>query len=219
MSDIVIFGVPGSPYVRSLVLTLEEKGIGYQLTNMGIGGNRRPDYLARQPFGKIPAMTHGDFTLYETQAMIRYVNRLSPEPNLVPDDPRAEARMNQVIGMSDWYVFPGPSIGIGFHRVVAPKFGMAADEAKVAAAIEPSRTCLTALSAILRDQPFFAGDHISLADLHLFPHLEFLNMAAPEGPQLLADYPSLTAWLTHMQARPSVKATTWEALSAKAQAA
>ena len=219
MSEISIYGIPGSPFLRSLVLTLEEKGLPYRLHNIGMGGNRHPDYLARQPFGKIPVITHGDFTLYETQAIIRYVNRLSPEPNLVPEDPRAEARMNQVIGISDWYVFPGPSAGIGFHRVVAAKFGMPADEAKVAASIEPSRTCLSALSGILREQKFFAGDQVSLADLHVFPHLEFLSFAAPEGPQLLAEFPSLTAWLAQMQERPSVRATTWEAMNAKAQAA
>jgi glutathione S-transferase len=219
MNEIIIYGIPGSPFLRSLALTLEEKELPYQIKNIGMGGNRHPDYLAKQPFGKIPVITHGDFTLYETQAMIRYVNRLKDEPNLVPDDPRAEARMNQVIGISDWYVFPGPSAGIGFHRVVAPKFGMPADEAKVAATIEPARTCLGALSAILRDQKFFAGDQISLADLHLFPHLEFLSLAAPEGPALLAEFPSLTAWLTRMQSRPSVQATTWEAMTAKAKAA
>lgn len=219
MQDIIIFGVPGSPFVRSLLLTLEEKRLPYRLKNIGMGGNRQPDYLARQPFGKIPAMSHGDFALYETQAMIRYVNRLTPLPNLVPDDPRAEARMNQVIGISDWHVFPGPSASIGFHRVVAPKLGMPVDEATVMAAIEPSRTCLRALSEILSNHDFFAGDQISLADLHVFPHLEFLSMAAPEGPQLLGECPALLAWLARLHSRASVQATTWEAVTAKAQAA
>src|SRR5215472_14839273 len=102
MSEIVIHGVPGSPYVRSALLGLEEKGLPYRLAVMAIGGHRTEESLQRNPFGRIPVMEHSDFCLYETQAIVRYADSLGSGPSLVPQNARAAARMNQVIGIVDW---------------------------------------------------------------------------------------------------------------------
>ena len=74
--DIVIHGVPGSPYLRSALLGLEEKGLPYRLNVIELETQRGPEYLKLQPFGRIPVLEHGDFRLYETQAMLRYIDTL-----------------------------------------------------------------------------------------------------------------------------------------------
>jgi glutathione S-transferase len=215
MPAIVIHGIPGSPYVRMPLLACEEKGAPWRLEPLPMGP-RPPGYLARQPFGKIPALQHGDFQLYETQAMIRYIDQALPGPSLTPADPRAAARMNQVMGIVDCYVSKSISAGISWNRLVAPVFGMPVDEQAVVDALPMSRTCVAALEDILGDQPFFTGEAVSLADLMAIAHLEMLSRT-PEGAEISAGS-SLLGWIARMEARPSVQATTWERLSALAQA-
>ena len=55
---------------------------------------------------------HGDFVLYETQAVVRYLDALIAEPALTPETAREAARMNQLMGIVDCYVFPSISSSI-----------------------------------------------------------------------------------------------------------
>ncbi|HEY3949750.1 glutathione S-transferase family protein [Phenylobacterium sp.] len=202
MSKIIIHGIPGSPYVRTPLLVCEEKGAPYELAAMafGPGATRTPEHLARQPFGRMPAIEHGDFKLYETQAIIRYVDRAFDGPALSPSDPRALARMDQVLNIVDWYVMPSISSAIGFNRIVKPIFGMPVDES--------ARTCVKALEDILAAKPYFAGEAVSLADLSAIAHLDFLART-PEGADMLAGSP-LLGWMERMAERPSVAKTTMQ---------
>lgn len=207
MSEVILYGVPGSPYLRMPLLVCEETGAPWRLVAMQPGENRSsPEYLARQPFGRIPAMEHDGFALYEAQAMMRYIDQVFGGGGLVPADPRRQARMSQVMNIVDWYVMPSLSSGIGFNRIVAPIFGMPVNEEAVKAAVPLARTCIRALEEILGDQPYFAGDAVSLADLAAVAHLD-LAPQSPEGAELIAGSP-LLAWLDRMAERPAVARTT-----------
>ena len=151
MSEVIIHGVPGSPYVRKALLVCEEKGAPYRLAAMGLGDNKTAEYLAMHPFGRIPVIEHEGFVLYEADAIMRYVDQVFPGPSLVPSDPRAAARMNQVMGIVDWYVMPSISVGIGWNRLIAPRFGLPTDEDAVTNALPLARTCVAALEAIKGD--------------------------------------------------------------------
>ena len=210
--SIVVFGVPGSPYVRMPLLACEEKGVPYRLKAMALGESKTPGHLERQPFGRIPAMEHDGFKLYEAQAIIRYIDQTFDGPALIPSDPQAAARMNQVMGIVDWYVMPSITSGIGWNRIVCPMFGLPVNEEAIAAAIPQARTCVKALEPILGDQSYFAGEQVSLADLMAIAHLDLLP-ASPEGAEILSGSPLLT-WIARMEARPSVKATGMQALMA-----
>jgi glutathione S-transferase len=212
MSPVIVHGIPGSPYVRMPLLACEEKGAPYHLAAMafGAGATKSPEHLARHPFGRIPAIEHGDFKLYEAQAIVRYIDQAFDGPSLTPADPRAQARMNQVMNVVDWYVMPSISAGIGFNRVVKARFGMAPDEEAVAKALPMARTCVSALQDILDGKPWFAGDALSLADLAAYPHLEIFGQT-PEGADLLAGTP-LLSWIARMSGRPSVQNTSWDRL-------
>ncbi len=205
MSELIIYGIPGSPYVRMPLLACEEKGVPYRLVPMKPGDHKQPDYLARHPFGRIPAAEHDGFALYEARAIIRYVDAAFPGPTLTPADPKAQARMEQVMSVLDWYVMPSLTSGIGFNRIVAPIFGIPVNEEAVKAAIPLARTCLKALEDLLGPQPYFAGNAVSLADLMAIAHLDMVP-ASPEGAELIAGSP-LLAWIDRMAERPSVQKT------------
>jgi len=211
MSEFRVFGVPGSPYVRAALLGLEEKGADYRIERLDPTAGRGPDHLARHPFGRMPVLDHGDFRLYETQAILRYLDRVIPEPRLTPSDPKAEARMNQVIGIVDCYVMHDISSPIVFQRLIAPQFGMPVDEARFAAALPRARVCIDETARLLGDQRYMAGETVSIADLLLAAHLDFVP-SVDEGREMLARHPNLVAWLERMNARPSMINTTFETL-------
>jgi glutathione S-transferase len=91
MSDIQVFGIPGSPFLRSVEITLREKGLDYQLHAMRPGEHKSEDYLKRHPFGRVPAFEHDGFSIYETQAILRYLDEVFPSPPLTPGNPKARA--------------------------------------------------------------------------------------------------------------------------------
>jgi len=204
--EIVVHLVPGSPFARAVLVGLEEKRLPYRLQPMRPGDSKSEAYLRLHPFGRIPTFEHGDFRLYETQAILRYLDDVFPAPALQPKAPRRRARMNQIIGINDWYFFPKVAAGIVFHRIVGPiLLKTQPDEAAIAAAMPMARLCVGEIERLLGDQPFLAGDSFTIADIMLAPQLD-LFAATPEGKSLLAGT-KLSAWLARMQSRPSMLAT------------
>jgi glutathione S-transferase len=206
MSDIVVYGVPGSPFMRAVQMGLEEKKAAYRVQALGVGESKSEAYLRKHPFGRVPAFEHGNFGLYETQAILRYLDDILPEPPLQPRDPKQAARMNQIIGINDWYFFPKVAAVIVFQRIIGPVLlGIKTDDAAIEAAVPMGRTCIAELDRLLGGQQFFAGDDLSIADLMLAPQLDFLA-ETPEGKALLAGT-RIEAWLKRMNERPSMQAT------------
>jgi glutathione S-transferase len=173
---------------------------------MGAGDSKSEAYLKKHPFGRVPAFEHGNFGLYETQAILRYLDDIFPEPPLKPRDAQQAARMNQIIGINDWYFFPKVAAVIVFQRIIGPVLlGIRTDEAAIEAALPMGLTCIAELDRLLRAQQFLAGDHLSIADLMLAPQLDFLA-ETPEGKSLLGGT-QIEAWLVRMNERPSMQAT------------
>ena len=219
MNEFVIHSVPGSPFGRAVMIALEEKGAPYRLAPVAPGTMRTPEHLACHPFGRVPYLKHGDFTLYETAAIMRYVDRVLPEPKLTPANPQAAARMDQLMNINDWYLFQGVANVIGFHRIIRPRLmGLDADEDAIAAAMPKAHLVFGELSRLLDRGPYFVGESITLADVMLAPQLDFF-VATPEWEPLTAKSPTIRQWLDRMNARPSMRATTWERVAAMAKAA
>ena len=126
--------------------------------------------------------------------------------------------MNQVIGITDWYVMPQVSVPITANRVVKPRFNRPVDEDAVVNAIPNARICIAEIARLLDGHPWMAGEALSLADLLLAPHLSMFALA-PEGALILQYHENLRGWLARMEARPSMVATTWDRLLERAAAA
>lgn len=209
MAEPLLFGAAYSVYVRIVRLVLAEKGVAHRLVEIDIFApdGPPPDYLAeRHPFGRIPAFEHDSFRLYETGAIARYVDEAFAGPALQPSEPRARARMNQIIGLLDNYAYRTLVWDIFVESVRAPAQGRQADAARIAAALPKAATCLAALADLMGEEPFLAGPALTLADLHAAPMLIYFRMAK-EGAALLRQAPSLAAWLARMDERASIRAT------------
>ncbi len=216
MTDFVVHSIPGSPFGRAVLATLEHKGAAYRFEAVAPGALRGEAHLARHPFGRVPVLDHGDFRLYEVQAILRYLDRVLPNPALTPVDPREAARMDQAMNISDWYLFQGCGNVIGFQRIVGPRLmGLTPDEDAIAAAMPRAHQVFSELARLLGDKAYFVGEAPSLADFMIAAQLDFFAMT-PEWPALTAPCPSLAAWLGRMNALPAMQATTWERVEAMA---
>ena len=216
MPEFVVHTVPGSPFARAVLMALVEKGEAYRIAGLTPVAAKAPAHLARHPFGRIPVLEHGDFSLYETQAILRYIDRVTSPGSLTPADPRAAGRMDQILNLNDWYLFQGVANIIAFQRVVGPRLmGLEPDLDAIATAMPRATLVFTELARLLGGQAFFAGETVSLADLQLFPQLDFMRLA-PEWATLAGPHPALDAWMDRMAARPSAAATTWEQVAAQA---
>jgi glutathione S-transferase len=206
MARPIVYGPAGSTYVWSTRLALAEKGVAHELVEVPFGAHREAPHLERHPFAKVPAFEHDGFALYETQAILRYIDEGFPVAPLQPTDLHQFARMNQIIGIVDAYAWPSIAAGIVFNRMVAPRLGLPVDEAAVAAALPRASLCVAEIARLMGDQQFLAGDRVSLADLMAIPLLYYFSRL-PEGEAPLAEHPTLRAWIGRMEQRQSFQVT------------
>jgi len=216
-SQFVVHTIPGSPAARAVMASLIEKGASFRVAGLTPGAHKRESHLSRHPFGKMPVLEHDDFSLYETQAILRYLERILPSPPLIPKDSREAARMDQVMGISDWYLFQGVSDVIAFHRIVGPRLmGLIPDEAAIAAAVPRAHVVFGELSRLLGKKAHLASEQLTLADLMVAPHMDFLALT-PEWSALTQDRSNLVEWIARMNERRCMQLTTWESVAQLAQ--
>jgi glutathione S-transferase len=219
MSEFIVHSIPGSPFGRAVLIALEEKGARYEFRAVSPGTLRLPEHLALHPFGRVPVLDHGGFRLYETGAILRYLERVLPAPALVPFDSRQAARMDQLMNINDWYLFQGAGNVIAFQRVVGPRLmGIAPDEAAIEAILPKAHAAFAELSSLLGRQQYLAGSEFTLADALIAPQLDFLSQT-PEWQALTSQRSNLVDWLARVSTRPSLRASTWERQAQLARAA
>lgn len=215
MQSVTVFGARYSVYVRSVRLALEEKGTAYRLEEMDVfaPGGPPPALLQRQPFGRIPAFEHrraaDTVAIYETGAILRYIDEAFAGPALQPHDALSRARMNQVLGILDSYAYRCLVWDIYVERVSRPAQGRPSDEARIAAALPMARVCLQALADVMGQAPWFCGSQLTLADLHAAAIFAYFVRAA-EAQDLLAGHDNLCRWWRQISARDSMIRTPFE---------
>lgn len=203
----MLYGPIYSAYVRVARIVLAEKGVAYRHEPVDIFAEEGPGaaYLARHPFGRAPALQHGDFALYETAAIARYVDEAFAGPPLQPVGVRDRARMTQIIHVIDSYGY-WPWVRVIFvQRVEGPRRG-GTDEAAIAEALPRAGKALDALAELMGAGPWLAGAAFSLADAQAAPMIDYLTQA-PEGRALLSARPGLAAWWGRLYERPSLPGT------------
>jgi glutathione S-transferase len=207
MGTPIVYGAAYSVYVRAVRLTLEEKGVAYRYEEVDVfgEGGAPQTHLKRHPFGKIPAFEHDGFTLYETGAITRYVDRAFPGPALQPRDVKLRARVDQALSILDSYIYSTLVWGLYVERVSKPSRGLLTDEARIARLLPRARTCLRALEELV-DGPWLAGQEMSLADLHAAPMFAYF-LLTDEAVPLMEAAPRLSTWWKVMAKRPSMERT------------
>lgn len=203
MADIKLYGFAQSSYTWSARIAAEEKGITHELIDIEFGSE---SHRALHPFAKIPAMQHGDFVLYETSAISRYIDETFDGPALQPDDTKARALMDQWISAYNDNIYPAVAKQIVIQRIVIPRQGGETDEAVVKEGAEKAAYQMAVLEKALSQSEYLAGDSFSIADMIAAPILWYLEKL-PEGEMLYAKTTAVNAWRKRIEARPSFAAT------------
>jgi glutathione S-transferase len=204
MSDLVVYGFPRSTFVNIVRLVLTYKDAPYTFHDLEpVMG--KPEHLALHPFDRVPILRHGDFTVYETSAIVSYADEALPGPRLTPQDVHARARMNQWISAVNSYYYPYMIYHVTHERLVFPELGIASDEKVVAHALPKVELGLDVVErALAHGEHYLLGSELSLADFYLLP-ATFAFSLTEEGKTLYAKFPAFSRWRERMENLPTTK--------------
>ncbi len=199
-----LYGHPMSTCTRKVLTTLAEKGheAEFVLVDITKGEGRQPAHLAHQPFGKVPVLEDHNFWLYESRAIIRYLDEKLDGHKLTPADVHDRAHMDQWISVEQSY-FSGPAMKIVMELLFHKMAGKAPDMDAVAAARESLVTVLDTADKMLAHHHYFGGKTFSLADISWMPYVQYLFTA--EQGDLITSRPGMNAWWDRVSTRPSWK--------------
>lgn len=205
---VTLYGAAWSVYVRIVRLALEEKHVKYDLVEVDVFSKTGvpEDHFTRHPFGRIPAFEHGSFPLYETNAIVRYIDDAFPGCKLQPTEPKARAKVNQIVGIMDAYAYKTLVWDIYVERVVSAREGRPPNEQKIAAALPRASVCLSEMSRLADDRGFLIGDQATLADMYAAPIFAYF-MQAPEAASLIKEHEKLVYWWQRFAGRDSMSRT------------
>lgn len=193
---------------RVLMFLLEKNVTGLELVHLDLneGEHRTPQYLAKSPLAKVPALELDDGrVLTETRAICTYLEGLYPEPNLMGVDATERAFIEMADRRIELYLLAGIANCIRHtHPGLAPleqpqfpDFGKSQGD-KV-------RDLAHWFDGLLQHQPWMAGDRFTVADITAFCAIEFARGLMKFVPRD-AGLHALQAWRDRVQARDSAKA-------------
>jgi len=206
MSTMTLWGFDGSTYVRTVkMLFAEKKFTDFEQVPLNVlsGEPRKPEHLARHPFGKVPVLDHDGIRILETSAIVRYLNDVLPGTSLVPATPKNRARMDMVIGLLDSYGYGALIGGIAAYHLF-PDFVGGKNDAMRNAGIENAHKVIHLAMKTKGESMFIAGD-LSLADLFLAPVVFYVSLT-PDFAGLL-DIRGFPDWWKDVQRLKSFQDT------------
>jgi glutathione S-transferase len=194
---LTIWGRLSSINVQKVVICANELGLPYERIDAGgsFGGLDTPEALARNPNKLIPVIRDGDFVLWESNAIVRYLSRVYGAGTLWPEDPRVVADADRWM---DWQSLSlNPALVDAFLNTVRAKPGQA-NQAALDASVAKTEPLLAILDAHLATRAYVAGDY-SMGDIplacsaHRWYGLPLARRA----------HPNVEAWLARLRARPA----------------
>lgn len=202
----------GSNFSWRVLLAAELKGVAYasRLIDFSQGGHKTPAFLAMNPRHKVPVLREGDTVVYESVAILHWLDRRSPERPLFGATLADAARIERLCAEVTSYL--DAPLATFVRAAFSEGRRHSRDEALVAQA-----TLTEELAhfehALTGDH--FAGDAPSAVECMLYPHLAILRRAAdkPWAADLgspfsaLAPFPRLAAWRARLDASAAVQAT------------
>ena len=197
---LTIYHVKGTRSVRVIWLC-EELSIPYEVEIIDFSPAFRnsPEWRSKSPTGKVPAMTDGDLTMFESGAMADYLLERHGEGRLVPPPGTAESALCRQWSWFAEATFARPLGEIVNHNRVAPEGGLV--EFVIEDCKERARTCIAAIDEALADTEYLVGGTFTVADIMTGYSL----MLADNFGLLTDDYPRAKAYFERLSQRPGFR--------------
>jgi glutathione S-transferase len=204
----------GSPFAWRVMLTLEVKNLAYESTLLEFskGQNKEPAYLRLNPRGKVPTLKDGEFVLYESLAIMAYLDRKYPDPPLFGQTPEETGLIWRALAECESYLVSA------CDKVVRPIFfGKGLDKIdEIEQAAQSLRHELKMIDERLAGSRWLVGDNISAADIGVFPLVQLVLRAATKEAArqfnlglypLAQTFPNVAAWVQLIEALPNYRRT------------
>jgi glutathione S-transferase len=196
-----LYTVSGSPYGWRVQLALAYKQIAHDVRWLSIAKDelKDPAYLALNPRGRVPTLVDGDVVVYESLAILAYIEAAHPEPRLLGTTPAATARIWRVISEHTAYLDPA------VETFILPLY-FGSTDGKLDALNTAAQTIHDELARFadqLTRTRYLAGDELTLADLVVLPHVQSILRAAskPAATALTLPFQPLAQPLADWKAR------------------
>jgi glutathione S-transferase len=197
-----VYGHPLSSCTRKVLLTLAEKGqtAEFVRVDLFIGEHKTAAHVGRHPFGVVPVLDDDGFMLFESRAIIRYLDARFGASSLTPRAPKDIARMDQWLSVDQSYVAPHTR-ALAVERIVKKHQGLEPDPAAERAAESALGLAFATIDRRLSAAPFLAGERFSLADISLMPYFASLPMIGAD--RVAENLVHLGAWWARVSQRES----------------
>jgi len=204
----------GSPFAWRVMLTLEVKGLEYEskLLEFSKGDHKTPAYLKLNPRGKVPSLKDGDFVLYESLAIMSYIDRKYPDPPLFGKTPEETGLIWRWLAECESYV-----VSAGDKLVRPIFFGQGLERVEeIQQGVQTLRDEFKRLDERLARSQWLVGDKLSAADIGIFPITQLvLRAASKEAAQpfnlgflpLEQRFPNIARWVQRIEALPNYQRT------------
>jgi glutathione S-transferase len=191
---------PASTFARRVRVALLEKGIHCELRELDLPAREHKSdwYAALNPYARVPTLEDEGFVLYESSAILMYLEATHPAPALLPADVRGRATVDMHLRLCDGQLGRYAGAILFPKRFLPPERW---DAVAIGAARQEIDRHLAIVETQLADRPYLVGDAFTLADVAYLPFLHFLAlMEVRAGPRV-------NAWAQRVLARPSATAT------------
>jgi glutathione S-transferase len=170
-----LYHVPLSPFCRKVRLSLAEKRLEVELVEERYW-ERAPDFLRRNPAGKVPILKMDGLTLCESGAICEYIEERFPDPPLLPRDPAGRHEVRRLVGWFDDKFHKEVTSKLLYERVnkKITKEGYP-DSGNVKAGAKAIKFHLDYMTSLLDERRWLAGNELTLADFAAASHLSALD--------------------------------------------
>ena len=196
-----LIGRLSSINVQKVAWCLGELGLAFTREEAGgaFGVVDTPPYLAMNPNGLVPTLVEGDFVLWESNAIVRYLAAKHPEAGLWPEEPQVRADADRWM---DWQATNAtPALRDAFWQIVRTR-PEERDEAALRRSVESSAAKAEILDRALSGRLYVAGDTFTMGDIPVGCHVHRWLKLPIDRPEL----PNLLGWYGRLRSRPASRA-------------
>lgn len=195
---IILKGMEVSPAVNKVRFVLNHLGLDYRFDRVNLmdGEGQTPEYLKLNPTGKIPVLIDGDFAMWESNAIIKYLARRQ-KSSLYPEDIKKQALVDQWMDFGSLHVTSAMS-RLTYNMLIAPRRGETPDARSMEDGCKFLNRYLPIVDAQLGKNKNLAAQELSLADFNMLSALDPAEVCEVD----LSAYPNLTKWRAELQKQP-----------------